>query len=132
MNLKLLLATLAACLLLGCAHSNSAGLHASGSPTTDLDALESNARNDLAPRTLPNGKLYCGELSRTEKAQDSCIGDLEDTVLASETDKAVGLSNLSRGIQRIRLSLNPCRWWQFGCKAEARRLNRQSSPTNGN
>lgn len=132
MNLKLLLVILASCLLLGCAHSNSGGLRANGSPTTDLDALESNARNDLAPRTLPNGKLYCMELSRTERAQDSCGGDLEDTLLSSETDKSVGLANLIRGIERIRLSLNPCRWWQFGCKARARDLDRQSSPTNGN
>lgn len=132
MNLKLLLVILAVCLLPACAHSNSGGLRASGSPTTDLDALESNAKRDLAKRTLPNGKLYCGELARTEKAQDSCIGDLEDTLLQSETDKAVGLSNLSRALERVRLSLNPCRWFQFSCKARARELDRQSSPTNGN
>jgi hypothetical protein len=132
MNPKLLLVILASCLLLGCAHSNSVVSRGSGSPTTDLDALESNARNDLAPRTLPNGKLYCGELAKTERAQDSCIGDLEDTLLSSETDKAVGLQNLIRGIQRIRLSINPCRWWQFGCKRESRKLDVQSSPTNGN
>lgn len=132
MNLKLLSAILASCLLLGCAHSSNVVSSASGSPTTDWDALESNARNDLAPRTLPNGKLYCGELAKSERAQDSCIGDLEDTLLSSETDKEVGLANLRRGIQRIRLSINPCRWWQFGCKREARKLDVQSSPTNGN
>lgn len=132
MNLKLLLVILVLCLLPGCGLSKGGVKSASGSPTTDLDALESNARNDLAPRKLPNGKLYCMELARTEKSQDSCGGDLEDTLLASETDKAVGLANLSRAIQRIRLSLNPCRWWQLGCKSEARKLDRQSSPTNGN
>lgn len=124
MNLKLLLVTLAACLLLGCAHSNNAVSHGSGSPQTDFDALASNAKRDLAPRTLPNGKLYCMELSKSEKAQDSCGGDLEDTLLGSETDKQVGLANLLKGIERIRLSINPCRFWQFGCQSRARKLNR--------
>jgi hypothetical protein len=130
-NPKLLFAILVPCLLLGCAHSNNAALRGNGSPTTDLDALESNARNDLAPRKLPNGKLYCMELARTERAQDSCGGDLEDTLLASETDKAVGLSNLRRGIERIRLSLNPCRWYDVSCKRRARELDKRP-PTNGN
>lgn len=108
MNLRLLLVILAACLTAACAHSNSGGLRGNGSPTTDLDALASSAKKDLAPRTLQNGELYCLELSKTEKAQDSCGADLEDTLLASETDKQVGLANLLRGIERIRLSINPC------------------------
>lgn len=132
MNLRLLPVILAACLLAACAHSNNAVSHGSGSRQIDFDALASNAKQDLAPRTLPNGKLYCMELARTEKSQDSCGGDLEDTLLGSETDKAVGLANLLKGIERIRLSINPCRFWQLGCQSRARKLDRQSSPTNGN
>src|SRR5690606_8099305 len=96
MNLRLLLVTLGVYLLVGCAHSNGAGLKGKESPVTDLDALVSNAQRDLAPRTLPNGKLYCMEESRNEKVQDECGGNLEDTLLSSEIDKAVGLANLVR------------------------------------
>ena len=131
MNHRLLLVILGVCLLLGCAHSNNGVLRGNGSPTTDLDALESNAKRDLAPRTLPNGKLYCAELAKTEKAQDSCIGDLEDTLSSSETDKAVGLANLSKGVERIRLSINPCGFFDFRCRKRARALDK-AKPTNGN
>lgn len=131
MSPKLLFVILATSQLLGCAHSNSAVSHGSGSPQTDLTALVSNAKRDLAPRTLQNGKLYCMELARTEKSQDTCGGDLEDTLLGSETDKKVGLSNLMKGIERIRLATNPCKWYQASCKARARALDR-TPPTNGN
>lgn len=108
MNLRLLLVMLATCLLLGCAHSNSAGLRGKDSSATDLDALVSNARRDLAPRTLPNGKLYCMEEAKTEKAQDKCGGNLEDTLLDSEADKQVALANVVKAVERIKLSINPC------------------------
>lgn len=71
------------------------------------------------------------ELAKTERAQDTCGGDLEDTLLGSETDKEVGLSNILKGIERIRLSVEPCRWFQLGCQSRARALDK-SSPTNGN
>lgn len=112
MNLKLLLVILVSCLLLGCAHSRNAVSNGSASHETDLTALVSNARRDLAPRTLPNGELYCLETARTEKAQDQCGGDLEDTLLESETDKAVALQNIVKGVERIKLRLNPCGFWR--------------------
>ena len=86
----------------------------------------SNARRDLAPRTLPNGKLYCMELARTEKAQDQCGGDLEDTLLSSETDKQVGLSNLERAVERIKLSINPCGLFNFSCRKRQKELYEQA------
>lgn len=48
------------------------------------------------------------ELSKTEMKQDLCGADLEDTLTDSETDKAVGLANLLKGIERIKLAMNPC------------------------
>lgn len=108
MTVKLLLVTPLMFLLLGCVHSRSAGSNGSESPVTDLDALASNARRDLAPRTLPNGRLYCMEESRTEKAQDTCGGNLEDTLLESETDKKVGLENVLKGVERIKHRMRPC------------------------
>ena len=108
MNLRLLFVTLALCLLVGCAHSRNGGSNANDSPPIDFDALASNAKRDLAPRTLPNGRTYCMELAKTERAQDTCSGDLEDGFGAAETDKAVGLANILRGIERIKLSLVPC------------------------
>ena len=112
----------------GSAHSSNEHTRRNASPTTDLHVLESNARQDLAPRTLPNGKLYCAELSKSEKLQDGCVGDLEDTLLASETDKEVGLANLSKGIQRIRNSINPCPFWNLACKSRAKKLDREQTP----
>lgn len=129
MNLRLLLVILVLCLTAGCGHSSGGGSNVKGTPPTDFDALVSNAKSDLAPRTLPSGKLYCGELSRTEKAQDRCIGDLEDLVLDSETDKAVGLANLIKGLERIQFSINPCRFFDFSCRKRKKELDRGEAPT---
>lgn len=85
----------------------------------------------MAPRKLPNGKLYCMEAAKSEKTQDSCGGDLEDALLGSEVDKWVGLANLSKGIERIRLSINPCGFFDFACRKRAQALDKQK-PTNGN
>lgn len=112
MNLKLLLALFVACLLVACAHSRSAARPASNGRGNDLKALLANAERDLAPRTLPNGKLYCAEDSTTEDQQDRCTGDLEDLVLDSETDKAVALVNLRRGLDAIWKSLYACGFWK--------------------
>lgn len=112
MNLKLLSVMIAGCLLLGCAHSKNGVSTGKNTPVTDLDALVSNAKRDLAPRYLPNGKLYCAELSKNQKAMDACTGDLEDLALNSETDKEVGLSNLMWAVERIKLRLNPCGFWK--------------------
>lgn len=78
------------------------------------------------PRTLPNGRLYCLELARTEQEQDSCAGDLEDAFLASETDKAVALANILRAVERIKLARTPCRFFDFACRSRARELERRT------
>lgn len=128
MNLRLLLVILALFLTAGCGHSSSGGSNVRGTPPTDFDALVSNAKRDLAPRNLPNGKLYCMELAKTEKAQDQCGGNLEDTLLDSETDKAVGLANLIKAVERIKFSLNPCRFFDFACRRSKKELDREQAP----
>lgn len=128
MNLRLLLVILALCLTAGCVRSSSGGSNVKGMPMTDFDALVSNAKRDLAPRTLPSGKLYCGELARTEVAQDRCIGDLEDLALNSETDKSVALANLQRALERIRFALNPCGFFDFECKRRKKEAYREQAP----
>lgn len=108
MNRKLLLAIVILFLLVGCAHFKSAGSKGKESTATDFDALVSNAKRDLAPRTLPNGKLYCSEEAKTQREEDDCLGDVEDTLLDSESDKAIGLANLIKAVDRIKISLFPC------------------------
>lgn len=78
------------------------------SPASDLDALVSSVSRDLRPRLLPNGREYCAELSKTQRAQDECTGDLEDVVFQSNRDKERGLRTLRTGVERIKLSRNPC------------------------
>ena len=97
------------------------------SPASDLDALEVSVSGDLKPRTLPNGKEFCAELARTEQAQDECLGDLEDVVYTSNRDKERALGRLQRGFEWIRWRLNPCRWYQFSCKARIKELQRDSA-----
>lgn len=82
------------------------------SPASDLSALEANAKRHLAPRPLANGKLYCLEDSVTEGQRDECAAELEDSKFLSERDKAVGLDAIIKGIQRLRLSRNPCGFWK--------------------
>lgn len=112
MNPKLALVLIVACLTAACVHSGSAAKPASNGRGNDLNALLANAERDLAPRTLPNGELYCAEVSTTEDAQDRCIADLEDLALDAETDKAVGLANLRLGIEAIWKSLYGCGFWK--------------------
>lgn len=78
------------------------------SPASDLQAIQANAERDLKPRTLPNGKLYCFEDSKTEGQQDECTGDLEDTLFKSEQDKARGLAGIIKAVERLKLQRNPC------------------------
>lgn len=119
MTLKLLLA-LTVLFLTGCVSPTVRD----DSPANDLDALEANVKRDLQTRVLSNGKEYCAELARTEQAQDECLGELEDGFYASNRDKERAADSLAKGIQRIRHSRNPCRWWQWGCRREARELER--------
>lgn len=100
------------------------------SPASDLAALEATVARDLRVRLLPNGREYCAELARTERAKDECTGDLEDVVYASNRDKERGLLNLRRGLDRIRADRIVCRWYQVGCKRdrEALRSGRNADP----
>ena len=82
------------------------------SPASDLDAMKSGMKRALAPRTLPNGKTYCAELAQTEKAQDDCLGDLEDGFFLSEQDKARALTLFDRFMERLKLQRNPCGFWK--------------------
>lgn len=106
MTLRLLLALTVLCLS-ACATTSGR----EGSPASDLDALEANATRDLRKTTLPNGKTYCAEDATTERAQDSCMGDLEDALFGANADKVSALENLRKGIKRIKLALDPCGWW---------------------
>lgn len=105
MNLKLLIVLivlfLPACASLPAKDASSA---------SDLDALLSGARKNLAPRPLPNGKYYCVEDAATESALDACANALEDGKWQSEQDKARGLDGIERGVQRLKLARNPCNW----------------------
>jgi hypothetical protein len=92
------------------------------SPASDLDALVTTVKADLKPRLLPNGKEYCAELATTEGEQDECMGDLEDVAWLSNRDKERAAQSLERGVERIKLSRDPCRWYEVRCRANARKL----------
>lgn len=123
MNLKLLLVMLVLFLIPGCGHSVRDDL-----PASDLTALYNSVSRDLKPRTLPNGKIYCAELAKTEQAQDECLGDLEDFAYDSNEDKARADRTLHTGIQRLKLQRDPCRWYEARCKWNARKLNNLNRP----
>lgn len=82
------------------------------SPASELDAMEANARRDLQPRLLPNGKEYCAEDAKTEKQQDNCLGDLEDVAFKSNEDKARAMSGIETAVKRMKLMRNPCGFWK--------------------
>lgn len=124
MNLKLLLVVTVVCLLAGCAHSVR-----DDSPASDLDALVSSVSRDLQMRRLPNGREYCAELATTEDQQDACLGDLEDVVYQSNRDKERAASTLRKGVERIRLSRAPCRWYQLECRRRAKALDEPRTPS---
>lgn len=93
------------------------------SPASDLDAAKANLERHLAPRTLSNGELYCAEFAQTEDAQDECLGELEDKFFLSEEDKRTSLALVRKFIDRLRLARAPCRWYQFTCKRQEKKLN---------
>lgn len=91
------------------------------SPASDLDALEANVRKDAAKVTLPNGKIYCGELARTTNEQEDCIGDLEDALFNVNNGRFPSiLATVQRFIRGERLRRNPCSWWQRTVSDRAR------------
>ena len=79
---------------------------------SDLQALETTVSAALAPRKLDNGKTYCAEDAATERAQDTCLGWLEDGFFLSEEDKARGLRLLKQGVAEIKRARNPCSAWK--------------------
>lgn len=93
------------------------------SPESDLTALVTSVKRDLQRRVLPNGKEYCAELAKTEDAQDDCMGDLEDVVYLSNRDKDRAANTLTKGMERIKLSRQPCGFFDLGCKRRARALD---------
>lgn len=117
MNLKLLIVLIVPFL-------TACGVHTvrDDSPASDLDALVLGVKQELPKRTLPNGKLYCAELARTEDAQDECLGELEDHVYVREQDVNRAITFIQQAVERIRLSRNPCRWYQFTCRARQKAL----------
>lgn len=79
---------------------------------SDLQALETTVSGAIAPRTLSNGKTFCAEDAKTERAQDMCLGWLEDGFFLSEEDKARGLRLLKQGVAEIKRARNPCGVWK--------------------
>lgn len=106
--MRMLLTALLVLCLNGCAtHTANADLS-----VNDLQALETTVTGALEPRTLSNGKTYCAEDAKTERAQDSCLGWLEDGFFLSEEDKARGVRLLKAGIAEIKKARNPCGFWR--------------------
>lgn len=83
-----------------------------GAPASDLDTMVANVERELAPRKLPNGKLYCAEDARTMEQLADCAGDVEDALWLSEGDKARALKLIKAAAQRLRLQRNPCGFWE--------------------
>lgn len=73
--------------------------------------LVTSVNRDLQKTLLPNGREYCAELAKTERAQDECMGDLEDALYVSNRDKARASQTLTTGAKRIEQARNPCGWW---------------------
>lgn len=82
------------------------------SPASDLDALVANVRKDGKRVTLPNGKEYCFELSKTEDQQDDCTGDLEDALFNSNERGERQVTTVENFAARERLRRNPCSFWE--------------------
>lgn len=106
MNLRLLLVLTALCLT-GCGTASVRD----DSPASDLDVLVTSVNRDLRTTLLPNGKEYCAELAKTERAQDECMGDLEDALFTSNRDKLRASHTLATGAKRIEQARNPCGFW---------------------
>jgi hypothetical protein len=69
-------------------------------------------KQNLPSRALSNGKVYCLELARTEGQQDDCAADLEDNVYLREQDRVRAIGFVDRFVERLKLSRNPCGWWE--------------------
>ena len=107
MTLRLLIVLTALCLS-GCATTSARG----DSPASDLDVLEASVSRDLRRTILPNGKEYCAEDAATERQKDDCTGNLEDALFNANRDKESALRTLRNGIKRIKLSIDPCGFFE--------------------
>ena len=84
-----------------------------GSPASDLDALVATVKRDSRVVTLPgNGKEYCLEDSKTEKAQDACAGELEDALYTANRRLERQPVTVEKFATRERLRRNPCNVFQ--------------------
>lgn len=120
MNLKLLL-VLTCVFLQACSTTTVRD----DSPATDLTAILTSVERDLTPRLLPNGKEYCAELAVRQQDQDECTADLEATVWLSNRDKERAMGFLRTAFERVKLSRNPCRWFDIPCHTRAKALDKE-------
>lgn len=74
--------------------------------------LAANVKANSVKVLLPNGKDYCAEDSRTEQAQDDCMGDLEDALFNANKRAERVVSLVVRFAARERLRRNPCSLWE--------------------
>lgn len=97
------------------------------SPASDLDAYLANVKREGKIRTLPNGKTYCVEDALTEKAQDECATDLEDTLFKANRGLTALVRRAEDFVHALKLQRNPCSWWE-----RVRRVPRcaQAAPRN--
>lgn len=117
MNLKPATALIALFLAACATHSGPVAL-----PPSELDSLAQTVERQLPNRTLPNGRQYCAELAETEGEQDECLADLEALNLLRAGDRERAIGQLRRAVNRLKGARMVCRWWEFSCQAERRRL----------
>lgn len=78
------------------------------SPANDLDVLLANVGKTTKPTLLPNGRMYCAELARTEDEQDACMGDLEDALHDANTRAVKTFQTVVNFAAREKLRRSPC------------------------
>lgn len=81
-------------------------------PASDLQALVVGVKANLPERKLPNGRIYCAELARTEDDKDDCTGDLEDNVYVREQDRKRTIRDVEAWAKDQALTRNPCSWFE--------------------
>lgn len=120
MNRNLLIAVMCACLT-ACAASPVKD----DSPASDLHALQTTMHQQLAPRTLPNGKTYCVEDSVMLDMYDDCAANLEEYAWLSEDDKRRALRTLD---EAIAVMVPLTRWQRFIQKFRYTRPKNSATP----
>lgn len=98
-----------ACALIACSLTACATSRVNDdAPASDLDALVMGVKAKLPARTLPNGKLYCVELSTTEQQHDTCADDLEDLAWSQHNDADITIDFVVHAVEKLKLARNPC------------------------